>query len=76
MPGHFSGAKSQCWQIHLGEELLPHRWGCTMPRVMVWAPKVPPEPHPLADMDSNLTFASPVIITRCPLVLHLGGLLP
>ena len=29
--------------------------------VMVWAPKVPPGPHPLVDMDSSLTFASPVI---------------
>ena len=37
---------------------------------MVWAPKVPPGPHPLVDMDSNLTFASPVI-TRYPLMLQL-----
>ena len=44
-----------------------------MLRVMVWAPKVPPGPHPLVDMDSSLTFASPVI-TRYPLMLQLGGL--
>ena len=43
-----------------------------MPRVMVWAPKVP---YPLVGMDSSLTFASPVI-TRYPLMLQLGGLLP
>ena len=41
--------------------------------VMVWAPKVPPGPHPLVDMDSSLIFASPVI-TMYPLMLGLGGL--
>ena len=45
-----------------------------MLRVMVWAPKVLPGPHPLVDMDSSLTFASPVI-ARYPLMLQLGGLL-
>ena len=40
-----------------------------MSRVMVWAPEVPPGLHPLVDMDSILTFASPVI-TRYPLVGH------
>jgi len=44
-----------------GRGLVSCRWGCTMPRVMVWAPEVPPGPHPLVDMDSNLIFASPVI---------------
>ena len=43
-----------------------------MPRVMVWAPEVPPEPNIFIDMDSNLTFAFPVI-TRYPLM---GQLLP
>ena len=37
-----------------GRGLLPRRWGCTMPRVMVWAPKVPSGSHPLVDMDSIL----------------------
>ena len=46
-----------------------------MPRVVVWAHKVPPGPHPLADMDSSLTVASPVI-TRHPSMLQLGGLTP
>jgi len=32
-------------------------------------PEVPPRPHPLADMDSSLTFASPVI-PRYPLMLQ------
>jgi len=36
-----------------GGGLVPCRWGRTMPRVMVWAPKVPPKPHPLADMDTH-----------------------
>ena len=49
----------------LGGELVPCRWGSTMPRVMVWTPEVPPGPHPLVDMDSSLTFASPVITHRC-----------
>ena len=47
--------------------LVPCRWGCSMLRVMVWAPRVPPGPHPFVDMDSSLTFASPVI-TRYPLM--------
>ena len=34
-----------------------------MLRVMVWAPKIPPRPHPLVDMDSSLTFVS-LVITR------------
>ena len=34
---------------------------CTMPRVMAWALEVPPGTHSLVDMDSSLTFASPVI---------------
>ena len=51
----------------------PFRVLVTSLRVMVWAPKVPPGPHPLVDMDSSLTFASPVI-TRYPLMLQLGGL--
>jgi len=42
-----------------GGGLVPRRWGYTMPRVMVWAPEVPPGPHPLVDMDSSLTFSSP-----------------
>ena len=46
--------------------------GCTMLRVMVWAPRVPPGPHPLLNMDGSLTFASPVI-TRYPLMLQLAG---
>jgi len=25
-----------------GGGLVPHRWGCVMPRVMMWAPEVPP----------------------------------
>ena len=38
----------------------PGRGLVPCPRVMVWAPKVPPGPHPLVqDMDSSLTFASP-----------------
>jgi len=46
------------------------RYGCSMPRVMVWALEVP---QPFVDMDSSLTiFASPVI-TRYSL---LGGLFP
>ena len=45
-----------------GGGLVPCRWSCSMPRVMVWAPEVP---HPLADMDSSLTCASPVH-TRSP----------
>ena len=40
----------------LGERLVPCRWGCSMTRVMMWAPKVPPGPHPLVDMDSSFTF--------------------
>ena len=43
-----------------------------MPRV--WAPEVPSGPNPLADMDSSLKFASPVI-TRYSLMLQLCGLL-
>jgi len=60
-----------------GGGLVPRRWDCTMSRVMVWAPEVPPGPHPLVDMDmdSSSTFAFPVI-TRYPLMLQLGGLLP
>jgi len=27
-----------------GGGLVPHGWGCSMPRVMVWAPEVPPGP--------------------------------
>jgi len=41
-----------------GGGLVPHRWGCPMPRVMVSAPEVPPGPQPLADMDKSLKFAS------------------
>ena len=37
----------------LGEKLVHRRWGCTMSRVMVCAPEVPPGPHPLVDIDSN-----------------------
>jgi len=59
----------------LGGELVYCWWGCTMPRVMVWAPKVPQGSRPLVDMDSSLTFTSPVI-TRYPLMLQLGGLFP
>ena len=44
-----------------------------MSRVMVWAPEVPPESHPLMDMDSSLTFAS-LVITRYPLMIQLDGL--
>ena len=40
-----------------------------MLRVMVWAPRVPPGPHPLVDMDSSFP-----VITRYPLMLQLGGL--
>ena len=58
-----------------GGGLVPHRWGSTMPRVMVWALKVPPGPRPLADTDSSLTFASQVT-TRYLLMLQLSGLLP
>ena len=54
---------------------VPCGWGCIKPRVMVWAPQVPPGPHPFVDMDSSLIFGSPVI-TRYQLVLQLGGLLP
>jgi len=43
-----------------------------MPRVMVWTPKVPPGPNPLADMDISLTFASPNYY-QVPIV---GGLFP
>jgi len=33
----------------LGGGLVPHRWLChALARVMVWAPEVPPGPHPLA----------------------------
>ena len=56
-----------------GGGLVPRRWGCTMLKVIIWALKVPPGPHPLVDMDSSLTFASPVI-TRYPLMLWLDGL--
>ena len=35
----------------------------------------PSGPHPLVNMNSSLTCASP-IITRYPLMLQLGGLLP
>ena len=49
--------KSQCWQNYLGEGYYPAGGAVTCPRVMVWAPG----PHPLMDMDSSLTFASPVI---------------
>jgi len=38
--------------------LVPHRWGCIIPVVMVWAPEVPPGPHPLVDMDSSLTYTN------------------
>jgi len=58
-----------------GGELAPRRWGCSMSKVMVWAPEVPLGPHSLVDMDSSLIFTSPVI-TRYPLMLQLGGLLP
>ena len=54
---------------------VPRRWGCSMARMMVWAPEVPPGPHPLVGMDSSLTFATPVN-TRYPLMLQLGGLPP
>ena len=36
--------------------LMPHRWGCTMPRVIAWAPEVPPGPHPLANMDLRSSY--------------------
>jgi len=29
-----------------------------MPGMMMWAPEIPPEPHPSANKDSSLTFAS------------------
>ena len=37
------------------ERVVPRRWSCTIPKVMVWAPEVPPGPHPLVDMDNSLT---------------------
>ena len=41
-----------------GEGLYPAGRAVPYPRVMLWATKVP---HPLMDMDSSLTFTSPVI---------------
>jgi len=55
--------------------LVPHRRGCSMSRVMVLAPEVKlgvlDHIHPLMDIDSNLTFASPDI--KYPLMLQLHG---
>ena len=70
--GHYSGTMSQCWQIHLGESFAGG--AVPYPMVMVWALKVPPEPHPLAGMDSSLTFTFSVT-TRYPLILQPSGLL-
>jgi len=58
-----------------GGGLVPSRWGCTMPRVIVWALEVPSGQHPLVDMDSSLTFASPVAhtITLGMVQPHLRG---
>ena len=35
---HYSSAKSQCWQIHLGRASIP-QVGLYHTRVMMWAPK-------------------------------------
>jgi len=40
--------------------------------VIVWAPEVPLRPHPLADMDSSLKFASPVINRYIPIDVTAG----
>ena len=39
---------------------------------MVLEPEVPSEPHPLADMDSSLTFASPSIYYQVPIDVTAG----
>jgi len=72
MPGHYSGTMSWCWQIYLGEGWYPAGGAVPCPRMKVWAPEVPPGPHPLARHGQQFDICFP----RYPLMLQLGGLLP